>query len=185
MTNDEQLAVEVQSAAADVLSRGGGYGDRKVFQAEVYRELPARTRKALTLPAFKERLNELSRAGAVELARADFVTAMDPQLVADSENPYLNATSHFVVVEPTTKPASPKPSAAPPATKKPRRTKRRRFAKSLEGEGQTRARAPRDGRSRRIGVSVTEGEYRDLETAAKRAGLSLAAYCRERLVRDG
>lgn len=61
---------------------------------------------------------------------------------------------------------------------------RRRSRKNLTGQGQARARAPRDGLSRRIGVSVSEAEYRKLETAAKREGVSLAAYCR-RLVMLG
>lgn len=50
--------------------------------------------------------------------------------------------------------------------------------KALDGQGQRRARAMREGLSRRIGVSVSEAEYRKLEAAAKKEGVSLAAYCR-------
>jgi hypothetical protein len=53
----------------------------------------------LSLDAFKKRLIEANSQNLLHLSRADLVQAMDPQLVADSETPYLNATFHFVLLE--------------------------------------------------------------------------------------
>lgn len=52
-----------------------------------------------SLPEFKQRLIEANTRGLLRLSRADLVQAMDPQLVADSEAVYLNATFHFVLLE--------------------------------------------------------------------------------------
>lgn len=57
-------------------------------------------RRALSLPDFKAKLVAAHREGALRLARADLVAAMDEGLVARSETTYLNATFHFVEVEP-------------------------------------------------------------------------------------
>ena len=46
--------------------------------------------------AFKQRLVEANSKGLLRLSRADLVSAMDPELVAESETRYLNARFHFV-----------------------------------------------------------------------------------------
>jgi hypothetical protein len=108
---------------------------------------------------------------------------MDPRLVRESENPYLNTTTHFVVLDPTAR------KAARTKTKKTRKKTTHKKAKThtrsapIEGEGRARGRAERlGGTSRRIGVSVSEAEYQWLERQATRASLSIAAYCRDRIL---
>jgi hypothetical protein len=76
------------------------YYDNKVFIAALWRASqrePSFPR--LSLPEFKQRLVEANSQNLLHLSRADFVQAMDPQLVADSETFYLNATFHFVLIE--------------------------------------------------------------------------------------
>lgn len=73
------------------------FHDNKVFIAPLWRACqgePAFPR--LTLPEFKRRLVEANARHLLHLSRADFVQAMDPALVAESETVYLNATFHFV-----------------------------------------------------------------------------------------
>jgi hypothetical protein len=74
--------------------------DNKVFIAPLWqasqRELNF---PRLSLADFKQRLVEANSRGLLHLSRADLVQAMDPQLVADSETVYLNATFHFVLLE--------------------------------------------------------------------------------------
>ena len=53
----------------------------------------------LTLTEFKLRLIDANSHNLLHLSRADLVQAMDPQLVAESETAYLNATFHFVLLE--------------------------------------------------------------------------------------
>jgi hypothetical protein len=53
----------------------------------------------ISLPEFKQRLVEANAQSFLHLSRADLVQAMDPQLVAESETVYLNATFHFVLLE--------------------------------------------------------------------------------------
>jgi hypothetical protein len=89
------LVRAVASAAHD-----GVFGDRKVFIAAVWNELrrsPAWS--SLTLDDFKSRLVAAHRAGDLELARADLVAAMDPELVAASETTTDGASFHFIVRE--------------------------------------------------------------------------------------
>jgi hypothetical protein len=91
--------------AADVVAtarsaRAGVFGERKVFISEVWqqlRELP--TWSSLTLEEFKARLLAAHRVGDVELARADLVAAMNPEVVAASETLANGASFHFVVRE--------------------------------------------------------------------------------------
>lgn len=96
------------SFAADVLTaagaaQGGWFGDRKVFVSAVWEALRSDPRwSALTLDAFKQRLVAAHHAGALELARADLVAAMDPALVAASEIATGPASFHFIVKEPAT-----------------------------------------------------------------------------------
>jgi hypothetical protein len=76
-------------------AKTGRFGDNKVFISEVHRLFP----QEMDLDTFKEWLLKAQRAGLVPLSRADLVEAMDPELVARSELPYLGATFHFVRLE--------------------------------------------------------------------------------------
>lgn len=94
------------SFASDVMrvagaTHDGTIGDRKVFVSAVWHELRGEPRwSALTLDDFKARLVAAHRAGELTLARADFVAAMDPELVAASEITVDGASFHFIVKEP-------------------------------------------------------------------------------------
>ena len=82
-------------------ARDGWFGDRKVFVSAVWDQLrnqPPWT--ALALDDFKARLLAAHRAGALALARADLVAAMDPARVAASEIAADGASFHFLVKEP-------------------------------------------------------------------------------------
>jgi hypothetical protein len=99
---------EPRSFAGDVLQaagavRDGWLGDRKVFVSAIWHELHRNPRwSALTLDEFKARLVAAHRAGELVLERADFVPAMDPELVATSEITVDGASFHFLVKEPVT-----------------------------------------------------------------------------------
>ena len=95
----ERWAEQVQALAET--TSAGRYGDERVFIAAVWRAAQAGP-AALhgPLPAFKTRLVEANRAGLLRLHRADLVGAMDPQLVHESETQHLNATFHFVEIQP-------------------------------------------------------------------------------------
>ena len=54
----------------------------------------------MDLDTFKDRVVDAHRSGRLVLQRADLVGAMDPTLVARSEVRYLNASFHFIDVEP-------------------------------------------------------------------------------------
>jgi uncharacterized protein (DUF2267 family) len=76
------------------------FHDNKVFIAALWRasqQEPSFPR--VSLDEFKERLVEANSHNLLHLSRADLVQAMDPQLVADSETVYLNASFHFVLIE--------------------------------------------------------------------------------------
>ena len=76
------------------------FHDNKVFIAALWRASQREPNfPRLSLPEFKERLVEANSQNLLHLSRADLVQAMDPQLVADSETEYLNATFHFVLLE--------------------------------------------------------------------------------------
>jgi hypothetical protein len=84
-------------------ARDGVFGDRKVFIASVWHELRRQPPwSALSLDDFKARLLLAHRAGDVELARADLVAAMNPELVASSETRTDGASFHFIVREAST-----------------------------------------------------------------------------------
>jgi hypothetical protein len=86
--------------AAATTARDGWFGDRKVFVSALWDELRKRPAwAALALDDFKARLLAAHRAGALTLARADLVAAMDPALVAASEIATDGASFHFVVKE--------------------------------------------------------------------------------------
>jgi hypothetical protein len=87
---------DVQRAAQDATS--GVFGGRKVFIASLWRQLRCEPRwAALSLSEFKNRLLAAQRDGHVELARADLVAAMDPQLVSESETRGDGSSFHFIV----------------------------------------------------------------------------------------
>ena len=54
----------------------------------------------MDFPAFKQRLAEANNARLLDLSRADLVQAMDPEDVRLSEVAYLNATFHFIRIDP-------------------------------------------------------------------------------------
>jgi hypothetical protein len=96
---DPSLIDAVRSAARDV--RDGVFGDRKVFISSVWHALRATPPwSQLDLDDFKARLVSAHRQRELELARADFVSAMDPALVAASETATDGTTFHFIVREP-------------------------------------------------------------------------------------
>lgn len=87
--------------AAHRVPEPGRYGRSRVYLASLYRSshgLPYV--RGLDLDRFKHRLVDAHRAGLLALHRADLVSAMDPRLVKDSEVSYLNATFHFLGIDP-------------------------------------------------------------------------------------
>jgi hypothetical protein len=97
----QPFADAVQSAAA-AAAPDGWFGDRKVFVSAVWDQLRTHGRwAALALDDFKARLLAAHRAGALTLARADLVAAMDPARVAASEIAADGASFHFLVKEPS------------------------------------------------------------------------------------
>ncbi len=102
----KELGTQLSSFADEVrrVARSashGLFGTRKVFISAVWDELRrSGPWSALSLPEVKSRLLAAQRTGALELARADLVAAMDPQLVAASETLADGASFHFVVREP-------------------------------------------------------------------------------------
>ena len=93
------FARTVLALAANSLPRDR-FHDNKVFIAALWQASqrePSFPR--LSLPEFKKLLVEANSHNLLHLSRADLVQAMDPQLVADSETEYLNATFHFVLLE--------------------------------------------------------------------------------------
>jgi hypothetical protein len=95
--NDFARTVRALAASSPPQDR---FHDNKVFIAALWRASqrePSFPR--LSLPEFKQRLVEANSRNLLHLSRADLVQAMDPQLVADSETVYLNATFHFVLLE--------------------------------------------------------------------------------------
>jgi len=76
------------------------FHDNKVFIAALWwASQHEPSLQHFSLPEFKQRLVEANTKNLLHLSRADLVQAMDPQLVADSETVYLNATFHFVLLE--------------------------------------------------------------------------------------
>jgi len=73
----------------------GRFGDRKVFVAALWQRVGRKL--GMSLDEFKRWLFSQHRAGALQLARADLVAAMDPKLVANSEIRVPGAEFHFVV----------------------------------------------------------------------------------------
>jgi hypothetical protein len=72
----------------------------KVFIAPLWRATQDEPNfPRLSLPEFKQRLIEANSQDLLQLSRADLVSAMDPQLVAESETAHSNSTFHFVLLE--------------------------------------------------------------------------------------
>jgi hypothetical protein len=93
------FAEEVRSAARACPT--GRFGDNKVFIAHVWRSLQDRPDfRPMGEPAFKKHLAEANNARLLDLSRADLVQAMDPDDVRQSEVSYLNATFHFIRIDP-------------------------------------------------------------------------------------
>ena len=90
------LSSDVKRIARSI--KRGVFGERKVFIAALWEELRRDQRWAsLSLPEFKTRIVAAHRSGDLELARADLVAAMDPQLVAASETRDDGASFHFII----------------------------------------------------------------------------------------
>jgi len=90
------LAADVKRLAASTTR--GGFGDRKVFISSLWDELRRdRHWASLSLADFKTGLVAAQRAGTLELARADLVAAMDPELLAASEIRDGGASFHFML----------------------------------------------------------------------------------------
>lgn len=81
-------AVEQLNTAA---ATGTRFGDRKVFLSSIV---------DLSDPTTRRVLSAMQRDGMIELARADLVAAMDPELVKASELKVRGATYHFLVTDP-------------------------------------------------------------------------------------
>ena len=77
----------------------GRFGDRKVFVAAIRRALRATRYASLPRTAIDELLFRAHREELLVLARADLVSAMDPDEIRDSEIVVDGARFHFVVVE--------------------------------------------------------------------------------------
>jgi hypothetical protein len=93
------FATTVKALAADSPPEDRFHGN-KVFIAALWRASQWEpSLQHITLPEFKRRLVEANSQHLLHLSRADLVQAMDPQLVAESETVYLNATFHFVLLE--------------------------------------------------------------------------------------
>lgn len=90
------LAGEV-AAIASAVHDDGRYGERKVFISAIWQRIRTRPiAHGLTLDSFKDLLMQANRADLLRLHRADLVSAMPAQHVADSETTHLSATFHFV-----------------------------------------------------------------------------------------
>lgn len=79
----------------------GRFGDDLVFISHVWRQLRDEPRfHRLGLDGFKAKLVEANRADLLTLSRADLVQVMNPDDVRESEAAYLNATFHFILIDP-------------------------------------------------------------------------------------
>jgi len=95
-SDDPGFALLVR-AVSTALPAVGRFGDRKVFTAAVHAALGGED--TISTDAFNSRLVAAMRAGQLELARADLVAAMDPDLVAASEVDLGSGVTYHVVVD--------------------------------------------------------------------------------------
>ena len=92
-------AATAKALAADSPPDARFHGN-KVFIAALWRASQREpSLQHISLPEFKRRLVEANAEHLLHLSRADLIQTMDPQLVAESETVYLNATFHFVLLE--------------------------------------------------------------------------------------
>lgn len=92
---NDSFAERALAAAAD--PRTERFGDNKAFIASVFETYKRRNNKA-SFEEFGSALVKAHLDGALRLARADLVPAMDRELVGRSELTYENATFHFLEV---------------------------------------------------------------------------------------
>jgi hypothetical protein len=83
----QYLANDIIAAARETGTR---FGDRKVFLSTIGLDLGDPEELSL--------LNELRQLGAISLHRADFVSAMDPALIAASTVWLSGAEFHFISI---------------------------------------------------------------------------------------
>jgi hypothetical protein len=99
----ELSVAEIARAVTEMLPRigsDGRYGPYKVFVSEIWRRLSADPRfHKMSLPEFKDRLMDANQEGWLNLARADFVGAMNREQVHTSEIRDRGASFHFVLDE--------------------------------------------------------------------------------------
>lgn len=76
-------------------AKAGVFGDEKVFISQVFEDMKKAGRFDGTLDDFKKALDRERMAGNLPLARADYVGAMDPKMVAASS--MLDDQAHFVM----------------------------------------------------------------------------------------
>lgn len=92
---------DLLAVVRDVIPRVGAegrFGEEKVFVSAIWRTAERDRRVGdYSLERFKSWLLDANRRGHLALARADLVSAMDAQLVADSEIQDRGATFHFVL----------------------------------------------------------------------------------------
>lgn len=115
---DDEDFIRTVNQVAGKIGPEGRFGDRKVFISEVWDIVSEDPRfSRMGVDAFKQRLFENRKR--IQLARADLVSAMDPDLVDASELKVAGATYHFVVdprfADPAKPPAAPAPTRAPAA----------------------------------------------------------------------
>lgn len=97
----EEFAATVKALAADSPPQDR-FHNNKVFIAALWRASQQEpSLRRFTLDEFKQHLLEANAKHLLHLSRADFVQAMDPQLVEQSATTHLNATFHFVLIEGT------------------------------------------------------------------------------------
>jgi hypothetical protein len=94
-TSPAQAPLALVRHAVAAVKGPGRFGDRKVFVSALWQRVGRKV--GMSLDEFKQWLFSQHRAGAVQLARADLVAAMDPKLVASSEIRVPGAEFHFVV----------------------------------------------------------------------------------------
>ncbi|HEX7838345.1 MAG TPA: hypothetical protein VF469_12810 [Kofleriaceae bacterium] len=84
--------------AIPTIGADGRFGPEKVFISAIWHRIEgAGGELELSLERFKKWLLTANRDRLLDLARADLVGAMDPQLVAESEIEDLGSTFHFVL----------------------------------------------------------------------------------------
>jgi hypothetical protein len=94
-TSPAQPPLALVRHAVAAVKGPGRFGDRKVFVSALWRRVGRKL--GMSLDEFKQWLFAQHRERALQLARADFVAAMDPKLVASSEIRVPGAEFHFVV----------------------------------------------------------------------------------------